>query len=196
MAKQISNAQIRTIITVILTVVICVVYFLNCHGERVEVKTLPINQNKLNKDIKTLKGVNTQIDSSVVLRERKMRLDSVNLVKQLTKYKLAYLKAIKTAPDTCKTYINIIYKECEKVDSSRVNYSLKQDSTIKDLKKVNNNLKLIEQKKDSIIIAKSDSISILKQVGKRKFKNGFKLGFATGAILIETANLAPKFIRP
>jgi len=116
-------------------------------------------QDTLNKEIKNLKKDNDKIDTNLVKRFKQMRLDSINLVAQVSKYKTAYYRAIKTAPDTCKSYIDTVYEECNKVDSMRVKYSLKQDSTIKDLTKQKKNLELMVTKKDLIIGIKSDSIS-------------------------------------
>lgn len=151
-------------------------------------------QDTLNKEIKTLEKENDKIDTNLVKRVKQMRLDSINLVAQVSKFKIAYYKAIKTAPDTCKSYIDTIYAECTKVDSARVKYSLKQDSTIKDLTKEKNNLELIVDKKDLIIGIKTDSINTmvydnkkLKQTNNKKeiaswfkFSGGMIGGFLVG----------------
>lgn len=115
-----------------------------------------INDELLKLDIK-----NAKKDSAINARNIQMRKDSVNLVIQVTKYKNAYYKAIKTAPDTCKSYIDTIYKECNKVDSIRLKYSLKQDSTIKDLTAQKENLKIAVTKKDLIIGIKNDSLNLM-----------------------------------
>lgn len=161
-------------------VIIAVFLFMPYSCENKPVPTINI-QDTLNKEIKNLKNENNKIDTNLIKRFKQMHLDSINLVAQVSKYKIAYYKAIKTAPDTCKTYIKTIYEECNKVDSNRVKYSLKQDSTIKDLTKQKNNLELTVTKKDLIIGIKSDSIATMLIKNKKEtFLGWLKTAFSFG----------------
>ncbi len=148
-----------------------------------------INDELLKLDIK-----NAKKDSAINARNIQMRKDSINLIAQVTKYKNAYYKAIKIAPDTCKTYINTIYQDCNKVDSIHAVYALKQDSTIKDQEQQKQNLKMQVAKKDLIIGVKNDSLNIMKfnneQLNKTnnkkelaswfKLSGGLLFGFVAG----------------
>lgn len=184
----------RTIIIVAITIIICGIYFNKCGSKSTE-PIIKVNQKEVNDRIEKLQYENVLKDSSIAIRERKNRIDSVKITSAMLRYKKAYQNAIKQAPDTCKSYIDTIYAECNKVDSMRVNYSLKQDSTIKDLKVKNKNLEQIVIKKDTIINTKNDSIKIVKALLKPRFWKGFKAGFATGAVLIQGANTSIKLIK-
>ena len=147
--------------------------------------TPPVNNEKIiNEELFQMNKINAEKDSVINSRTIEMRKDSVNLVKQVNKYKTAYLNAIKTAPDTCKTYINTIYSNCNNVDSIRNIYALKQDSIIKDQEQQKQNYKLQLVKKDLIIGIKNDSLNTMlynnEQLQRKIVYGWFKTG---GALL-------------
>lgn len=159
-----------------------------CHNVAVDNKK-PVDQKRINKEINILNSDNTKKQIAVSAREKRLSNDSLNLVSQINYLKKAYLNALKKSPDTCKSYINTVYVECNKNDSIGAIISIRKDSTINDLSAEIFNFKKIDEKKDSIIFIKSDSIKIVKSLIKHSAKKWFKIGFITGSAITETANI-------
>jgi len=143
------------------------------------------NQDSLRDQVERLQNENNLIDSITTKRIRQMRLDSVNLVAAANILKAKYYKAIKTAPDTCRSYIDTVYLESQKLDSLNKRQIAKKDSTIKDLQKRADNSDLSLFKTNQIIDIKNDSIRILTVLYKdyrRKFRWAKGIGWVkTGA---------------
>lgn len=179
-----TNRIFISIILLLLSIIGGTAYYL--------VKDLPIapvivlhNQDSLRDQVERLQNENNLIDSITTKRIRQMRLDSVNLVAAANILKAKYYKAIKAAPDTCRSYIDTVYLESQKLDSLNKRQIAKKDSTIKDLIKRADNSDLSLFKTNQIIDVKNDSIRILTVLYKdyrRKFRWAKGIGWVkTGA---------------
>lgn len=131
------------------------------------------NQDSLRDQITRLENENNLIDSINAKRNRRSRIDSINHIAALNTLNRKYLSAIKAAPDTCKSYIDTVYKESLKLDSVNKQTIARKDSTIHDLQKRADNSDLALFKTNQIIDVKNDSLAIMNKLYikyRRKFR--------------------------
>jgi hypothetical protein len=175
----------------LIPIVIALLFLVNFKGCKegkaiAHIDTLTIQNN-------VSKGAINKIDTNIYQRHKRLIQDSINMKLAYNRLRAKYLNALKTLPDTCKSYIDTIYKEALVVDSTDKVMIARLDSTNQDLfvkvllyKSITHN--------DTLRISNlSDS---LKTEFKRGLRKGRKQGVIVGAAAIECINIGTKFVKP
>lgn len=173
--------SVRMYLLVIFVTIICMA---NCKGCKHNT-IIPI-ENKAN-----VAKIN-HLDTFISERHKRLIQDSINMKLAYNNLHSLYIHAIKTAPDTCRSYIDTVYKEALVVDSTDRVTIARLDSTNQDLF-----IEIMFYKS----IAHNDTLRInqltdtIKTVKHKAFWRGVKIGAIGGAIITEAVNISTKFIK-
>lgn len=158
----------RIMLPTIIIVLVCLALMITCKGKQTSPKVPPSVLDK------SIDSILTTINKDSLIIDSLMKLRPKVIVKYKTKYDTIY----KTAPDTCKMYLNQLNAECLKLDSFNLGIITRQETQlisyseligIMQEKAVMQDLRHID---DSLLNAKLD----------RKLKRTRKVGIAAFGI--------------